>query len=53
MPDGFSHRGGELFVPLARALDPATRTGHFLGTYARLKTGVPIERATDRDAGAW
>src|SRR5918993_3183648 len=46
MPDGFSHRGGEVFVPLARALDPATRTGHFLGTYARLKTGVPLERAT-------
>ena len=46
MPEGFSHRGGEVFVPLARALDPATRTGHFLGTYARLKTGVPLERAT-------
>lgn len=45
MPGEFSHRGGELFVPLARALDPATRTGHFLLTYARLETGVPIERA--------
>ena len=45
MPEGFSHRNAELFVPLARALDPATRTGHFLQTYARLKTGVPIDRA--------
>ena len=45
MPEGFSLRNGELFVPLARALDPATRTGHFLSTYARLKTGVSVERA--------
>ena len=45
MPDGFVHRGADVFVPLQRTLDPATRGSHFLSTYARLKTGVPLERA--------
>ena len=45
MPEGFTHRGGEVFVPLQRALDPATRGSHFLSTYARLKSGVSLERA--------
>lgn len=45
MPDHFDHRRAELFVPLARPLDPATRGSHFLTTYARLKTGVPVEHA--------
>lgn len=45
MPEGFSHRNGELFIPLARALDPATRGNHFLSTYARLKPGISVERA--------
>lgn len=45
MPAGFAHRGGEVFVPLARELDPATRGSHFLVTYARMKPGVTIERA--------
>jgi hypothetical protein len=45
MPDGFSHRRASLFVPLQRKLDPTTRGSHFLATYARLKPGVPLERA--------
>jgi putative ABC transport system permease protein len=45
MPADFSHRRGEIFVPLARALDPATRGTHFLSTYARLKPGVTVEHA--------
>jgi putative ABC transport system permease protein len=45
MPDHFDHRRADLFVPLARQLDPATRGSHFLATYARLETGVPLERA--------
>jgi len=45
MPEHFDHRRAQLFVPLARRLDPATRGSHFLVTYARLKTGVPLERA--------
>ena len=46
MPESFSHRNAEFFVPLARPLDPATRGNHFLSTYARLKDGVTLERAT-------
>jgi putative ABC transport system permease protein len=46
MPEGFSHRAGEIFVPLQRTLDPATRGSHFLATYARLKKGVTLTRAT-------
>ena len=45
MPDRFSHRRASLFVPLQRKLDPTTRGSHFLTTYARLKPGVPLERA--------
>jgi putative ABC transport system permease protein len=32
-------------MALATPLDPSTRGTHFLSTYARLKPGVPIERA--------
>jgi len=46
MPQGFNHRNGELFVPLQRKLDPATRGSHFLSVYARLMKGVTVERAT-------
>jgi predicted permease len=46
MPATFTHRGGDFYVPLQRKLDPATRGNHFLGTYARLKPGVPLDRAT-------
>ena len=45
MPEGFTHRRAEVFVPLQRKLDPATRGSHFLVTYARLKPGVALERA--------
>ena len=46
MPATFTHRGGDFYVPLQRKLDPATRGNHFLATYARLKPGVPLDRAT-------
>jgi putative ABC transport system permease protein len=46
MPAGFNHRNADFFVPLQRKLDPSTRGNHFLSTYARLKPGVPIDRAT-------
>ncbi len=45
MPPGFTHRRADVFVPLQRKLDPATRGNHFLVTYARLKPGVAVERA--------
>jgi putative ABC transport system permease protein len=45
MPEGFSHRRGDLFVPLQRKYDPATRGNHFLATYARVKKEVPLEQA--------
>jgi putative ABC transport system permease protein len=45
MPADFSHRGADIYVPLQRKLDPATRGNHFLVTYARLKPGVTVERA--------
>src|SRR5262245_44997053 len=45
MPATFTHRNGEFYVPLQRKLDPTTRGNHFLGTYARLKPGVPVDRA--------
>lgn len=46
MPRTFTHRNGDFYVPLQRKLDPATRGNHFLATYARLKPGVPLDRAT-------
>jgi putative ABC transport system permease protein len=46
MPASFSHRRAQLYVPLQRKLDPSTRGNHFLVTYARLKNGVTLERAT-------
>jgi predicted permease len=45
MPESFTHRNADVYVPLARKLDPATRGSHFLTTYARLKPGVTLERA--------
>ena len=45
MPQGFTHRGAEAFVPLARAFDESQRDHHFLATYGRLKAGVSVERA--------
>ena len=46
MPEDFAHRRADVFVPLQRKLDPATRGNHFLSTYARLKPDVPLARAT-------
>ena len=46
MPVGFSHRRADVFVPLQRELNPATRGSHFLATYARLKKDVTLEQAT-------
>ncbi|HSC28984.1 MAG TPA: ABC transporter permease [Vicinamibacterales bacterium] len=46
MPEHFAHRRAEIFVPLARQLDPGTRGSHFLSVYARLKPDVGLERAT-------
>jgi predicted permease len=46
MPASFAHRRADVFVPLQRTLDPATRGSHFLTTYARLKPDVPLARAT-------
>ncbi|HET7218165.1 MAG TPA: ABC transporter permease [Vicinamibacterales bacterium] len=46
MPDGFTHRRAQFYVPLQRKLDPATRGNHFMPTYARRKKGVTLERAT-------
>jgi putative ABC transport system permease protein len=45
MPERVAFRNAELFVPLQRRLDPGDRA-HFLATVARLKKGVPLERAT-------
>jgi predicted permease len=46
MPEGFALRAAEVFVPLQRKLDPATRGTHFLAVYARLRKDVTLERAT-------
>jgi predicted permease len=46
MPAAFSHRRAQFYVPLQRKLDPATRGNHFMPTYARLKKGVTLDRAT-------
>jgi putative ABC transport system permease protein len=45
MPASFTQRRAQLYVPLQRKLDRA-RNGHFLATFARLKKGVTLERAT-------
>lgn len=45
MPESFTHRDADVYVPLQRKYDPATRGSHFLSTYARLKPGVPLDRA--------
>ena len=45
MPETYSHRNGDVFVPLQRKLDPSTRGNHFLVTYARLKPGVTLQQA--------
>jgi predicted permease len=46
MPEGFSLRAADVYVPLQRRLDPATRGSHFLQVFARLKPDVPLARAT-------
>jgi putative ABC transport system permease protein len=46
MPATFTHRRADIYVPLQRKLDPTTRGTHFLTTYARLRPGVTVERAT-------
>src|SRR5262249_14406510 len=45
MPPTFAHRRGDLFVPLQRKYDAATRGNHFLATYARLKRGTSLLQA--------
>lgn len=45
MPPSFTHRGGNIYVPLQRKLDPATRGNHFLATYARMMPGVTLNQA--------
>ncbi len=45
MPRDFTHRRAEVYVPLQRAIDPATRGTHFLATFARLKPGVSVTQA--------
>ena len=45
MPESFSFRTGQIFVPVAQELDPASRGSHWLLTYARLKDGVTVEQA--------
>jgi predicted permease len=45
MPPSFAFQRADVFVPLQRKLDPATRGNHFLQTYARLAPGITVERA--------
>jgi predicted permease len=45
MPRDFRHRGADVWLPLARAVDEGTRNSHFLVTYGRLGRGVTIEQA--------
>ena len=45
MPESFNHRNADVFVPLQRKNDPATRGNHFLVTYARMKPGITPRRA--------
>jgi predicted permease len=45
MPAEFTHRGGDVYVPLQMQIDPAQRGNHFLNVYARLKPGITVEQA--------
>ena len=45
MPETFLNRRTEIYVPMARKLDPGTRGSHFMPVYARLEPGVTIDRA--------
>src|SRR5215471_14663802 len=45
MPETFTLGNADVYVPLQRKYDPATRGSHFLQTFARLKPGVPLDRA--------
>src|SRR4029077_2990878 len=45
MPEAFTHGNGDVYVPLQRKYDPATRGIPLRQTYARLKPGVPLDRA--------
>ena len=45
MPPEFTHRRGDIYVPVQRAFNAANRGNHFLGTYARLKPNVTPEQA--------
>ena len=45
MPAEFTHRRGEIFVPVQRAFDPAQRGNHFLLTYGRLKPEAAVDAA--------
>ena len=45
-------QAAEVFLPLQRKLDPATRGNHFLQTFARLKPGVTVPQRRGRDARA-
>jgi len=45
MPESFTLRNADVYVPLQRKYDPSTRGNHFLSTYARLRPDVPLDRA--------
>jgi putative ABC transport system permease protein len=45
MPPDFTHRRGDVFVPLQRKFDEANRGNHFLSSYARLKPGITAAQA--------
>src|SRR5262249_46460455 len=45
MPSDFTHRRGDVFVPLQRKFDEGNRGNHFLAGYARLKPGVTPQQA--------
>jgi len=45
MPADFTHRRGDIFVPLQRKFDEGNRGNHFLAGYARLKPGVTRAQA--------
>ena len=45
MPPEFTHRGGDVYIPLQMQNDPAQRGNHFMNVYARLKPGVTVEQA--------